>query len=741
MPFPNTPVITTDTFFQDNNYTNFLTWMNTIRTGLLALNQYNPQSNFTATSTSIPAILSYVADILSIATAVKDYGTTQLTTSNAHISSVQEKSKASVLADNAIRNNQIQSEIKNSNNQSVVNVNNPVPENLRENQNPYSFGYSRSYQSTDTNGDPVVKVPSFPQVGQEYDNHMSDITGRLNSLDTYEIFSGYKPKDNSANNPDFDFKSWAVVKGTKKANWTADPQRTFTQERPFSDYINDIIKKTNATPYPGSYKFFIEKLHGRYSDGTPYKMNPIKSQKDVSGTGLQNLTNRMVFYAYIENYADNYSVSWSDYNFIGRAEAVPAYKSTKRDITLEFTLLTDYNAELMVAMEQLNNVINNSTEDDVLTNLIKGQNVDWGLGLLVPPTFTSVGSPIGNVPGVYSDTPEGLWQKMTFLSQCVYPYYRDDGKMKDQPIIRMRIADFYDVIVYINSLQMSMNAFDGPMVDMNPSSIGNMPMGVRVTMQGTIIHNYEPSSTFYGFYNRREFDTGALDPATGVNINLQQNKMQLGTTKNSPTQFFNTAINDKNLDVSKVDLTSLQKNLTNFTSNFSDLKNVGTTLLDAYMKSKTKASIEAFRAVSEITNYLQIRNGIQTTPIKSTNDLVAANSSQISPNANTTLSGTTGGNFATAIQSNQLFKAAFNATPVQVAETVVNPPSINTNTTASTITTDMEKIGGNILTSSDTDLISNASKTLVTATQPKTLQDIIDIAKSKNSSNSQTGAK
>ena len=739
MPFPNTPVITNDTFFQDNDYNNFLTWMDTIRTGLLALNAYNPQSSFTATSLSVPTILAYALEILSIAGAIKDYSTTTLVQQNNYISKIQQTAASSILADNTIRNNRVENEIKNRNKASD-NANNPVPEDKRENSNPYSSGYTRSYQDTDENGNPVVKTAPFPQVGQEYNNHMTDITGRLINLDTYEVFTGYKPKDNSNNSPEYDFKSWAVVKGKNKGNWLADPQRTFTQARPFSDYINDIVKKTNATPFPGAYKFFIEKLHGRYSDGSPYKMNPIKSQKDVSGNGLQNLTNRMVFYAYIENYADNYNASFSDYNFIGRAEQVPAYKSTKRDITLEFILLTDYNAELMVAMEQLNNVVSNSTEDNILSNLIKNTNIDWGLGILTPPSYTSNGSPIGNVPGVYSDTPEGLWQKMTFLSQCMYPYYRDDGKMKDQPIVRMRIADFYDVVVYISSLQMSMNAFDGPMVDMNPSSIGNMPFGVRVTMNGTILHNHEPSSTYYGFYNRREFDTGALDPATGVNIDLHLNKIQLGASKNSPTQFFNNAINDKTLDISKVDLSSLQKNINSFSLNFSNLKSVGTTLLTAYMKGKTKASIEAFRAVSEIANYLQIVNGVSSTPINSTADLIQANVKKIAPNAVNSLTGTTGCNFATALQDNQLFKAAFNNTPVQVAESVINPPNINTNTSASTISNDLEKIGGNILTQAESDNLINASKTIST-NQPKTLQDIIDIAKSKNSSNSQTGTK
>lgn len=729
MPFPNMATLTVDTFFQDNNYANYLTWMQNIRTALLALNQYNPQSSFFATVANDPDILVYIAEVLSITTAVQLYGQEQMAQQNSYISNAQTAAASSILADNVIRNNKILTEIKNRDKSSST-ANDPVPQNLRMNSDPSSFGYTKSYQTTDANGAPVVNVPAFPKVGQEYDNHMSDITSRLTSLDTFEVFTGYRPKDNSANDPQYDFKSWAVVKGPSPANWDSDPSRTFTPDRTYTAYINDIIKKTNATPYPGAYKFFIEKLHGRYSDGTPYKMNGLKSQ--TFPTGETNLTNRMVFYAYLENYADNYNVSWTDYNFIGRAEQVPAYKSTKRDITLEFILLTDYNIELMVAMEQLNNVVNNSTDDDILTNLIKAQNIDWGLGLLTPPAFNLNGKQVGNVAGVYSDTPEGLWQKMTFLSQCVYPYYRDDGKMKDQPIVRMRIADFYDVIVYIGSLQMSMNAFDGPMVDMNPSSIGNMPFGVKVTMNGTILHNYEPSSTFYGFYNRREFDTGALDPSTGVGINLHLNKIQLGATKNSPTQFFNTAVNEKTLDTSKVDVGALQKSLNNFSTSFSALQNTGSTLLTSYMKQQTKASIEAFKAVSEVASYLQIVAGVSSTSITSTSSLQSANSPQKSPNANSTLSGTTGGDFQTAQQANDLFLSIFNTTNVQTPAQLTAVPSVNTNNTIPPTNSDSQKIGGNLMTQSESDALTAASKAVNTG-QPKTLQDIIDFAKAKNS--------
>ena len=750
-----------DKFFQTNNYQDFINWSTDIRNSLLALNLYNPQSSFGTTNpkplqqfldsltqifttTQLQGITAEaISDIITaenqtetanISTAVQLYSTDQLAAQDDKISTEQATEAANILTDNQTRQDQITREIK-SIKKSDWDINNPVPKENRMNSNPYDSGYTRSYQTTDANGAVTVKAPTFPQVNQEYNNHMQEITDRLVNLDTFEVFTGYKSKSNANTDPDYDFKSWAIIKGKNKKDWLPDPQRTFTPDRPFSNYINDIIKKTSTTSYPGSFKFFIEKLHGRYSDGTPYKMNGLKSQKEVSGDGLLNLTNRMVFYAYIENYADNYSSSWNDYNFIGRSEAVPAYKSTKRDITLEFTLLTDYNVELMVAMEKLNNIVgqNNSeqTQDEILQNLIKG-NVDWGLGILNPPSQATDGTLVGNVPGLYSDTPEGLWSKLTFLSQCMYPFYRDDGKMKEQPIVRMRIADFYDVIVYLSSLSMQMNGFDAPMVDMNPSSIGNMPFGVRVSLSGTILHNYEPSSTFFGFYNRREFDTGEKDPVTGVGINLQKNKIQLGTTKNSPVDFKNIINNDKLLDTTKIDLstTALQQNLSTFTNSFTALQNAGIRLKDNYIKQKTQESIIAFKAVSEITNYLRILYGANTVPISTPTDLDTHNVSPATkPNVDTSVDTTTVGKFNSVNQDNQLFKDAFDSiTSNSGTDQLSNPGITNVDTT---VTNDLNKISGNIMSQSDNQKLTDSVKAQLQNYQPKTLQDIIDYSRNK----------
>ena len=96
--------------------------------------------------------------------------------------------------------------------------------------------------------------------------------------------------------------------------------------------------------------------------------------------------------------------------------------------------------------------------EDILQRILN-TSTDWGLGYqggIV--THTKDGDRIAaHIPGLVSDTPEGLWTKMTFLAQCVYPYYRSDGKMKEQPFVRVRIGDFYDVVGIIESVSVELS--------------------------------------------------------------------------------------------------------------------------------------------------------------------------------------------------------------------------------------------------------------------------------------------
>lgn len=734
-----------DLFFKTNNYKDFLNWSDSIRNSLSALNTTSPISN------SVQSLLQFVS-VSAISAAVKAFNQLSANQIDEEISDEIAANVANLADENAASASFLDAERKTyydskSGLPNGWDFNNPVPKDKRVNSNTLQAGYANSsFSDAGKDGTPTVKKVPFPLLGQEYKNHVSDITDRLNNMDTFEVFTGYKGVGSNSSNPkvqDYEFKSWVVPVGKSKENWIADPQRTFTPDRPYSTYIADILKKSaNINPLPGSYKFFVEKLHGRYSDNSPYKMNSIKSQLEV--TGDQNLSNRMVFYAYIDNYYDSYAPSWSSYNFLGRAEEVPAYKSTKRDITIEFTLLTDYNIEYLAAMEQLYQSLKVDTSnpggatntsgssystDSILQTLLSKQGgLDWGLGVYKPPTINQEGNLVGaNVAGQYSDTPEGLWNKMTFLSQCVYPYYREDGKMKEQPIIRLRVADFYDVTCYITNLQMQMNAFDGPMVDMNPSSIGNMPFGVKVTLSGTILHNYEPSSEFHGFYNRIEFDNKTKDPVTGLGINLQTNKVAAGMTKHSPIDFTSTFNNEKLLSTSKIDMgmTALQQNLGLFNSSFSQLNSVGQNLKTAFIKQQTKKSIEAFQAVSETLNYLRILYGVDPIQIQSPLDMTS-----MSDLSNTAASYGTNANSST-IPSNQ--KAAFQ----NVVNSNTSFKQLTGNTFDETQSADIvQPVITNDLLKVDTTVnnaVADVNNNMIKASQsPKTIQDILDANKSQN---------
>lgn len=322
-------------------------------------------------------------------------------------------------------------------------------------------------------------------------------------------------------------KSWAKVpKGTI--------DQTATPLSPLTDRLAEMIENQRQVT-PGSYRFFIEKLHGKSYDGNFFKKGPIKA-----GLTPKELPNRMVFPAYISKFNDSYDTSWDSYNFIGRGEKVYIYKDTDRSLTLEFQMMSDYSSELLMAAvdtaskvkgKQSNSVGNanknkattngaNSKAVDMLKNntadpkanvaqneedILKGvQEIlpDWGDGT-TPNPIPNNGNLSGFVPGQISGTPEMLYERMTFLAQCNYAWYRKDGKMKEQPFIRVRIGDFFDVVAKVNSMNFTEDEFD---LDLNPSSVGAIPMAVTVSMNMTIIHEDEASSEYRRFYHRRDYD-------------------------------------------------------------------------------------------------------------------------------------------------------------------------------------------------------------------------------------------
>ncbi len=322
------------------------------------------------------------------------------------------------------------------------------------------------------------------------------------------------------------YKSWVP----SNKNYTGTP------DEPISKKVNEMLKKQP----PGSYRFFIEKLHGRGSTG-PFNKNPIKS-----GLTAGDLPNRMVFPAYLAEFNDSFDVQWSEYKFIGRGEPVSIYQQTVRTITLSFWVISDFSSGLLInAAKELEdeqkkkggfnkelgfgsknptdlsgsvNLPKKVTIEDIsqvskrieaeldardhANDVLKNGQPDWGLGAY-PLYNQSTKGRSGAVPNLTTGTPELLYERSTFLAQCNYGWYRKDGKLKEQPFVRIRIADFFDLVCRVNSTQITMDEFE---VDLNPSLIGNVPMGFKCTMQLQVIHEDEPSSEYRKFYHRADRD-------------------------------------------------------------------------------------------------------------------------------------------------------------------------------------------------------------------------------------------
>lgn len=343
------------------------------------------------------------------------------------------------------------------------------------------------------------------------------------------------------------YKSWAP----------SNSSYTGTPDEPISTKVNEMLKRTP----PGSYKFFIEKLQGRGSNG-PFKKGQVKK-----GLTAADLPNRMVFPAYIAECNDSYDVQWSEYKFIGRGEPVSIYQQTVRTITISFWVLSDFSSGLLVnaakeledeqklqgggglsqlgfggispstdlsssvnlpkkvSLDDLTSLGQNITAKieqdldarDQVNDLLKNGQPDWGVGAYPLFSQTTKGR-TGAVPNQFTGTPELLYERSTFLAQCNYGWYRRDGKLKEQPFIRIRVADYFDLVCRVNSTQVTMDEFE---VDLNPSVIGNIPMGFKCTMQLQVVHEDEPSSEYRKFYHRVDRDNAKVPVEAGERENKE----------------------------------------------------------------------------------------------------------------------------------------------------------------------------------------------------------------------------
>lgn len=489
----------------------------------------------------------------------------------------------------------------------------------------------------------------FPEANQPVDGH--DESGELfTSQTTYTVDLG-------------NGRTGTYVKSWVKPNGQADDDTHGTPNEPYTEKLARLLEDRNKSLPSGSYKFFIEKLHGRGTDGKYYKKGPIKK-----GMSRFELPNRMVFPAYIQTFNDSYDLNWGDHKFIGRGESVYMYESTKRTMQLEFYLISDFSVDLLVAaaktvqslskpndksgapastnglkpdskagsfLKEGANIVSNPQTINTLSNKSTPKPVtnedtleeirrllsDWGTGSS-PDSVYLKNDKSGFVGGKYSGTPELLWLRTTFLSQCCYAYYRKDGKMKEQPFIRLRIGDYYDVIAKIDSYNCTQDEFD---LDFNPSVLGNIPMGVKVSMNLTIIHEEEPTSDYYKFYYRSDFDT----PNT-----TKQPPQAISTTSSGDAALDNNKAGSPIFDISRLtnqgdklafpkDVQALQETLGTVNSSLANLsgnKGIVDSLgqkSQSFKDLKTKEKLkEAFGAALRLTSVLEQFNLLKLKDVK-----------------------------------------------------------------------------------------------------------------------------
>lgn len=446
------------------------------------------------------------------------------------------------------------------------------------------------------------QAPVFPNTGVDV---TTAITTAIMTTGEYKFFSNnaakieYKnpvkfPGQTLPNDNSIDSLSNAVTDTTKFIG---------SQAAPMSEYSKKVLQTTNIISPTGTYKFFIEKLHGRYyenGDAIPYNLNPVvdNQPKQFEAGGL-NFSNRKVFAAFIDNYSDDYKVGWTPYSFIGRGENVYAYSQTERSITLDFTILTDHALEQMSALDKINEKLKTGSSEDILSFLLNQNKIDWGKGTYHNDSEARLNGGVST----YFDTPETTWQKLTFIAQCCYPYYRTDGKMKEQPLVRLRIADFYDVICMFNSVNIQLNPFQVPYIDFSTSSLGEQPVGFKITLSANIIHDYEPSSQFYGFYHRKQFDGKDSDASYkakvwGIGLSKDADTLSKVLTKQSPLGIKDT-LNMKNLNdlLSSTDFMEIQNDIKIFQDNFKGLEDKSVSLFEQVRKIKLKNIFDAIKSI------------------------------------------------------------------------------------------------------------------------------------------------
>ena len=397
-----------------------------------------------------------------------------------------------------------------------------------------------------TSSTPLIKDALFPVPNMPIDLHNQNITS------DYLEKTGYAVNKDALRGANSNGKSPSVIllkKGIKTLDKNGNDVYNFatSPNNPYSSYFEKILQDADIKN-SGAYRFFFEKLHGKKWDGSGfYKRNPI-----TPGKTYTDMENRMVFPAYIDSFNDAYDLSWSEYSFYGRGENFWNYKSTTRSLTLSFFMLSDFSSNMLKEVAARSGkttpILGGSSPAEVQKTL-NNFFIDWGSGAYDSPKVQNINGAntlVGWIPGQYSGTSEQMWARMTFLAQCCYPWFRRDGKLKEQPLIRVRIADFIDLILKIKSL--NFDEYEDFNMDLNQgTAVGAFPMGVHCSMTADVIHADEPSSNYNEFYWRKDFDS-----KTSAEKNVQKLE-SMGEIGKPPTAVMSDTISQYTKDMAQAD--------------------------------------------------------------------------------------------------------------------------------------------------------------------------------------------
>lgn len=162
-------------------------------------------------------------------------------------------------------------------------------------------------------------------------------------------------------------------------------------------------------------------------------------------------------------------------------------------------------------------------------------------------------------PAFHSITPEGFNARLTFLNQCTrqgFTRTRSDiegGPAKNlafgrPPFCVLRVGDFYNQMIVINSVDINYNVSDGVSWDLNIEGAGVQPMLARVTIQFNFIGGGDLSGAIRRLQNANTFNyyanTSLYDNRADFNVITPPDHIeQIVDEKKTKRYSYNPAMN------------------------------------------------------------------------------------------------------------------------------------------------------------------------------------------------------